>query len=127
MKHFMSLERKIKQMEMRHRQREQELQQVKQGCVSVLLRHLWVEQGACVHACVRYCSATAAPVGKAGVRAYATAAPRLAVAFTSLPKASSGVSIVFFLIYVFYVYGCFVFMYVCTLGETSDPMGLQLL
>lgn len=33
MKHFMGLERKIKQMEMRHRQREQELQQVKQGCV----------------------------------------------------------------------------------------------
>ncbi|XP_034340349.1 centrosomal protein of 162 kDa isoform X2 [Arvicanthis niloticus] len=28
MKHFMSLERKIKQMEMRHRQREQELQQI---------------------------------------------------------------------------------------------------
>lgn len=28
MKHFMGLERKIKQMEMRHRQREQELQQI---------------------------------------------------------------------------------------------------
>jgi protein QN1 len=29
MKHFMGLEQKIKQMEMRHKQREQELQQVK--------------------------------------------------------------------------------------------------
>lgn len=29
MKHFMGLEKKIKQMEMRHKQREQELQQVK--------------------------------------------------------------------------------------------------